>query len=344
MKSLPSSEVRRILSLSVALPVAVFCLALASACGGTPTAPTPPPPPPPPPPPVAEAPSLSCRPDISTGTVNAGGLAVTFDTPVPTNGQAPVTVACSPPSSTTFPIGSTEVTCTATDALNRSASCTFRVAVTKIPQLSRRRFLAFGDSITQGEVTAPVSGSGVSTRQVIAPAAAYPNVLGQLLRARYTAQAEDIVVANYGLGGEKAVNARTRFIEALNIVRPEAVLIMEGSNDIARGEDGAASGAASEIRNMAAEARLRGMRVFIATVAPGKPGSRTIAPFLLVDYAARMRAVAAGEGAVLVDVYQALLADVNTFIGIDGLHPNERGYAKIAETFFNAIQSTLEVR
>ena len=295
---------------------------------------------------MANAPSLSCRSDVSLRTVNAAGVDFHFDTPSATNGQPPVLVTCNPGSGAVFPIGSTTVTCNASDSLSRTASCTFGVAVIKIPQLSRVRFLAFGDSITAGEVTVPVgSAREGSSRQVIVPSAAYPTVLGKLLQARYSAQAESIVVANYGLGGEKAANARNRFIEALNVVRPEAVLLMEGTNDIARGEDGAASTAANEIRIMAAEARLRGMRVFIATVAPGRPGgSKTIEPILLLDYANRMRSVAAGEGAVLVDVYQALLSSVFTYLGGDGLHPNEAGYARIAEEFFNAIQATLEVR
>ncbi len=185
----------------------------------------------------------------------------------------------------------------------------------------------------------------MSTRQVVVPSAAYPTILAKLLQARYTAQADSIVVANYGFGGEKASNARTRFIAALNIVRPDAVLLMEGTNDIGLGENGAASGAASEIRNMAAEARLRGMRVFIATVAPGRPGgTKTIPDFFLVDYANRMRAVAASEGAVMVDIYQALKTDVFRYIGVDGVHPNEVGYDRIAQEFFNAIQATLEIR
>ncbi len=284
---------------------------------------------------------------MTTESVNANGITVAFETPSASNGQSPVSVECTPASGTTFPIGSTTVTCTATDGLNRTASCTFDVAVRKLPVLSRTRFLAFGDSITEGEVTFPAAGVGgglTSTKQVILPAAAYPTILGKQLQAFYPAQADNIVVANYGRVGEKAVDARNRFIAALNTVQPTAVLLMEGSNDIARGEDGAASAAAGEIRNMAAEARLRGMRVFIATVAPGRPGlSKTIAPILLLDYANRMRAVASTEGAVLVDVYQALLTDVNAYIGLDGLHPNERGYAKIAETFFNAIRAALEV-
>ena len=96
---------------------------------------------------------------------------------------------------------------------------------------------------------------------------------------------------------------------------------------------------------MAQEAKVRGMRVFIATPVPGRPGgNRTINPFLLLDYANRMRDMAAREGAVLVDLYAAMLPDVQRYIGVDGLHPNEAGYARIAELFFQAIQANLEVR
>jgi lysophospholipase L1-like esterase len=58
----------------------------------------------------------------------------------------------------------------------------------------------------------------------------------------------------------------------------------------------------------------------------------------------RIRTTAAGEGAVLVDLYQALGTDVPRFIGLDGLHPTEAGYQRIAETFFAAVQANLEVR
>ena len=57
-----------------------------------------------------------------------------------------------------------------------------------------------------------------------------------------------------------------------------------------------------------------------------------------------MRDLAAREGAVLVDVYAGLLPDVTRYIGVDGLHPTEAGYAKIADIFFQAIQSNFEVR
>ena len=120
------------------------------------------------------------------------------------------------------------------------------------------------------------------------------------------------------------------------------MLLWKGHNDIPGGLDGAASTAASEMRIMVAEARQRGMRVFIATHAPPRPGgNRTISQVLLDDYNNRMRDLAALEGAVLVDIYAALLPDVKRYIGVDGLHPTEAGYAKIADLFFQAIQSTV---
>jgi lysophospholipase L1-like esterase len=320
-------------------------LAIGAACSKNMTAPTPPPPPP-----VANPPLLACADDISRATVNPGGVPVSFDTPTATAGQGTVNVVCSPASGETFPIGSTAVTCTATDSLNRTGTCTFGVTVSKLAQLSRTRFLAFGDSITAGEVTFPVGpGSlphaGGFGKLVVVPGAAYPFVLQRTLQGRYPSQADSIIVANYGLGGEKAINARNRYFEALSIVRPEVVLLMHGHNDIPGGQDGAASGAANEMRIMAAEARLRGMRVFIGTMCPPRPnGNRTIEQIYITDYNNRMIAVAANEGAVLVDVYNGLLPDLNRNIGVDGLHPTEIGYAKIADIFFQAIQSNFEVR
>jgi lysophospholipase L1-like esterase len=322
----------------------LFCtLVLISLAGGcsSPSAPTPPPPPPP------EAPTLVCSESVARGTINAGGMPIEYAAPEIKGGQSPVNVSCSPQSGETFPIGDSTVTCTATDGLQRQASCTFGITITKLPQLARLRYMAFGDSITAGEVTFPGSTAGVpvSGKQVVVPSAAYPTVLERLLRTRYQFQADQITVANQGLGGEKAINARDRFFAALTAVKPDVVLILEGHNDIPSGADGAASGAAREIGMMVAEARNRGAIVFLGTPVPARPnGNRTIQTFLLVDYANRMRAVAAERGAILVDLYSLMLPDVFRYIGVDGLHPNEAGYTRIAELFFEAIQRELEVR
>ena len=334
------------LILASLLILATLVLGIGAACSGS-TATSPTPTPPPTPPPVAAAPTLACPNPVSASSTATTGIAVSYDTPTAEGGQSPVTVTCTPESGTMFGIGQASVECTAEDSLARTASCSFPVTVTRIPSISKTRFLAFGDSITLGEVSFPVSSSGglgTSFKLVQVPSAAYPTVLGKQLVARYLSQEDNIAVANYGLGGEKAVNARDRFIAALGTARPDVVLLMEGSNDIALGEDGAASGAAREISIMVGEARRRGLPVFLATIPPGRPGGgKTIPTIYLTDYNNRMRAAASSTGATLVDINAALATDVNRYIGVDGLHPNEAGYAKIAETFYNAIRSQFEL-
>jgi lysophospholipase L1-like esterase len=324
--------------------MACLALVVTASCSKSPTAPTPTTPPPPP---VNNAPSLTCGDGISRATVQASGMAINYDTPQVSDGQGSVTVSCSPASGETFPIGTTEVSCTATDTLNRTASCSFSVTVSKLAQLSKTRYLAFGDSITAGEVTFPVSGfgSGAITKQVIVTSAAYPTVLLNTLKGRYASQAASMEVFNYGFGGEKVINARNRYLSALNATRPDVLLLLDGANDIALGEDGAASSASNEIRVWIAEAKARGIRVFLATPVPGRPGgNRTIQPLLLQDWANRIRDIAVRDGATLVDLYTAILPDVQRYIGVDGLHPNEAGYARIADLFFQSIQSNFEVR
>jgi hypothetical protein len=57
-------------------------------------------------------------------------LMVTYTTPIATDncGPAPA-VVCNPPSGSTFPLGTTVVTCTATDGSGNTATCTFPVSV-----------------------------------------------------------------------------------------------------------------------------------------------------------------------------------------------------------------------
>ncbi len=56
----------------------------------------------------------------------------------------------------------------------------------------------------------------------------------------------------------------------------------------------------------------------------------------------RIASLAAAEGATLVDLYGPLSADIKRYIGADGLHPTEAGFALMAETFYAAIRRTFE--
>jgi uncharacterized delta-60 repeat protein len=76
-------------------------------------------------------PTISCPANI---TVTAGpGRRAEIVNFAPTAGDncSPVTVRCNPPSGSSFPIGTTPVSCSATDSSNNSASCSFTVTVKK---------------------------------------------------------------------------------------------------------------------------------------------------------------------------------------------------------------------
>ena len=94
--------------------------------------------------------------DVPIGAGDHRQRHVTGGDPV-TGGEGTVNVTCSPPSGETFPIGMTPVQCTATDSLGRTGTCAFGVTVSKLAQLSKTKYLAFGDSITAGEITFPGS-------------------------------------------------------------------------------------------------------------------------------------------------------------------------------------------
>jgi len=251
-----------------------------------------------------------------------------------------VSVTCTPPSGSTFPIGVTQTECVARDSLSRTGSCTFSVTVTGPPRLQRTRIMAFGDSLTFGST---ILGNDPFVFS-FPTESAYPTVLSQLLSTRYTDQT--ITVFNRGLVGEQAWRALSRFITTFAADAPDVVVLQEGYNDY-RVADTSVIGienAARGITELAGEARRRGARVFICTLAPGRPGRSEIQRSALEAINDRLRNIARTEGAVLVDLFSALLPDVNANVSIDGLHLTPLGYRRVAETVFAAIRADLEVR
>jgi lysophospholipase L1-like esterase len=285
-------------------------------------------------------------------TLQASGQAatLTFTAPTVSGGAAPVSVACTPPSGSSLPIGTTKVTCIAKDAQLRADTCTFDATVRAAPVLSATRFVAFGDSITAGALS-PCPQSTVSAfsllddlRLVVASIdvpSSYPAKLENLLRSRYISQSP--VVLNEGLSGEKVNGGVTRLPGVLNADMPQALLLQEGVNDINSNDPGAIAVVVNGLQTMIRQARGRGMPVFLGTLLPERVGScRAYAPALIAPANDRIKAMAASEGALLVDLYQAFDGMTGTLLGPDGLHPNEAGYSTIAQTFFSAIRERLE--
>ena len=249
-------------------------------------------------------------------------------------GMAPVPVTCTPPSGAMFPVGSTAVLCVATDARQRSESCSFSITVQPPVRSSATTYTAFGDSITEGLSLPP--------RLIPNPPGSYPAILQALLSSRYTAQT--MVVYDEGIGGRKVVEDLPRLRTALTAEHPEALLLFEGANDL--NELGAAgmSAVVTGLQAMIREGRSRAATVFVATLLPQRPGGqRAYAPTLIAPTNDQIRVMAAAEGVTLVDLYAAFGGVAGTLIGDDGLHPNADGKQKIAETFFDAIRSRLEI-
>lgn len=273
-------------------------------------------------------------------------MVVSFTTPTTSE---PAVVACSPASGAAFPLGSTTVQCTATTGDNRTASCSFGITITPpLPRLQKTNFLAFGDSMTQGEVSSPISttndvnGFPAFTLQIV-PSAAYPTQLQRQLASRYTQQV--VQMTNAGIAGETASRGAQRFPGIMSSLRPEVVLLLDGSNDLSALGEAGFSSAIAAVESMAKEARGRNARVFLANLPPTRTGGRnSVSDSTIQAFNARLASIARGEGAVLVDLHAALAGGVSTYIGADGLHPNEAGYLKMAETFFAAIRADLEVR
>ena len=312
---------------------------LTAGCGDNPTSPSSP----------TSGPKISCPVDQTFQTT---GQAVpqTYPAPSVQGGTAPVSVNCSPKSGTVFPMGRSQVNCTASDAQSHADSCTFSVTVQAVPQLSATRMVAFGDSITAGALSpcASLSSSFESyslredLRLIVASidvATSYPAKLQTLLRSRYATQQPTVL--NEGVGGEKVEDGVRRLPGILNMDRPQALLLQEGINNINGGAP--ASVVVDGLRTMIRQARGFGIPVLLGTLLPERPGGcRAFAVNDIPPANTQIRAMATSEGAFVVDLYQTFDGKTSVLLGPDGLHPNEAGYDAIAQTFFDGIRQTLE--
>ncbi|MFN8061174.1 MAG: SGNH/GDSL hydrolase family protein [Vicinamibacterales bacterium] len=198
-------------------------------------------------------------------------------------------------------------------------------------------FLAFGDSLTEGVL----SQEGTFHLFEDLPSS-YPTQLRAILVRRYPAQVPAVV--NDGRRGEWATDGAARFTRSLAQHPAQAVLLLEGVNDLtARGRAGIPD-TVTAIDSMLRDGRATGTRVLLATMFSTRPGSINggdSAP-LIADYNSRLRELATQRGAVIVDLESAFGRDYS-LLGPDGLHPNSAGYERMAVTFFNVIQRTFEV-
>jgi lysophospholipase L1-like esterase len=312
----------------------ILSLTLLCGCGGSSN-----PGPGPGPGPIAPPPTISCPANRQVNAQQGQPTPVTYDPPTTQNGQAPVTVSCSPASGSAFPLGTSTVTCTATDAQARAASCTFTVTVATVPTLAFTKFVAFGDSLTEGTISPDTYTLAVNKPE------SYPAQLQDLLQARYTDQT--ITVVNEGCGGELTAGGSlfcpggvARLPGVLDRERPQVLLLMHGANDLRLERE--IPNIIGALETMVGQAQSVGVTVMIASLPPQNPdGSRGDAAHRLPRYASEIQRMAADEGALFVDLYN-ILGTWQGLVGVDGLHPTPAGYQKIAQVWRDEIQKHFE--
>lgn len=313
------------------------------------------------PPPPPAAPTILCPVSQTVQSPDNAPTPVTFTTPGGSGGQAPLTVTCSSASGSNFPLGSTVVTCTVRDGLQRQASCNFNVAVTATPKISKTTFVAFGDSITDGfkaDPWVPMMANPFMGFFRLGAEHSYPYKLNDLLGNRYTTQS--LLISNEGVGGETASIVwwpgdtrpigEVRIRQVLRDYNPQVLLLMEGTNDLFFSAGQVPGNGITDIiaalDRMITEAQVRFTQVFLATLPPQRiatnPNRERVAVVIPV-LNEEIRALALRRNVFLVDIYAALNGNLNLYIGHDHLHPTEAGFQKIAETFFDSIRQHLDI-
>lgn len=272
-----------------------------------------------------------------------------FVAPTVTGGVAPVTASCTAVTGSAFPIGTSTVTCTATDAAAQSASCTFAVRVFPV-QLSLKKFQAIGDSLTEGENGLPFQPSFIDS------ANSYPTKLRTLLDAAFPSQG--IVVANRGVNGQRIEQTLDLLPGNLASDRPEVVMLLGGYNNLTSpcqlgittanpGCDTAVEFVEDTLREVVRLAKRNASvrYVLVGTLTPSGPVASNAQRDLRIDPSAitevnnRIRAAAIAEGALMVETYAAFVGREAQYTSIDGVHLTPAGYQAIADLFFAKIVS-----
>jgi lysophospholipase L1-like esterase len=202
------------------------------------------------------------------------------------------------------------------------------------PRLRVTRFLAFGDSLTEGEATPALWGMRYPTS--LGPPKSYPYKLQTLLTGRYTDQT--VEVWNGGLGGDRASAAQPRLVLLLEEFKPNVLILLAGVNDLNSGASIAST--VDAIAALVREATGRGVQVLVSTLPPQDPrgfrggNAAGIPPFnsALVGRVPSM-------GAQLADIFPAIALDM---LAPDGLHLLQTGNQALAEAYFARIKDLFE--
>jgi lysophospholipase L1-like esterase len=157
---------------------------------------------------------------------------------------------------------------------------------------------------------------------------------------------------NRGISGQTTLQMVGRFLQDVVALKPKAVLILAGTNDIAQGIR--VSAIEDNLTEMGELAKASGIKPVFASVLPVSDyhkdvdarfeATKTRPPALIRQMNSWMQEYCRREGFTYVD-YFAAMADGNGFIPADmaddGLHPNSKGYRVMAPLALDALNRTL---
>jgi lysophospholipase L1-like esterase len=151
-----------------------------------------------------------------------------------------------------------------------------------------------------------------------------------------------------GISGQTTPQMLVRFRADVLALKPRAVHIMAGTNDIA-GNTGAATMETVEgnIRSMAELARANGIKVLLASIPPAKafPWRPKLQPApQIAAFNAWLRRYAAANDFTYVDYHSALATPDGAMkpgMASDGVHPTKAGYAVMRPIAMAAIARAL---
>ena len=154
-----------------------------------------------------------------------------------------------------------------------------------------------------------------------------------------------------GIGGQTTPQMLVRFRQDVIDLKPKAVVILAGTNDIA-GNTGPSTIEMIEdnLASMAELAKANGIRVVLSSVLPvydypWKPGLQPAPKIIALNQ--WMKDYARTHGAVYLD-YHSAMADarggMRSELASDGVHPTEAGYRIMAPLAEQAIAEALRVK
>jgi lysophospholipase L1-like esterase len=193
-----------------------------------------------------------------------------------------------------------------------------------------RKATAFGDSITQGVLELRRVSFGLTTGNN------YPNQL----QARLQGLDPSWRVVNRGRGGDHTGEGLARLPSSLAIDKSGFVLLLLGTNDAHQCMDRDA--AVSNLQNMVRIAKASQSIPILGTVPPSFRNN-DCADDVISYVNIQLRGFAAAEHVVLAEIFEGM--NDRSLFGIasdrDPLHPNEAGYAKMADIWFQAMQKAI---